>query len=90
MKKLSGTLFILICLCFSAVLLVLSMVGSAELAAVSERVGTLEKEISALAEENRILTAEAENRLGLETIETLASERLGMRRPSPEQIIYIR
>ena len=90
MKKLSGILFVLICLGFSAVLLVLSMVGSAELAAVSERVGALEKEISALAEENRILTAEAENRLGLETIETLATERLGMRSPSPEQIIYVR
>ena len=90
MKKISGTVFVLVCLCFSAVMLVLSMISSAELSSVSDRLDTLEKNIDAVLEENRSLTAEIENRFSLETIETMATERLGMRSPSPEQIIYIR
>lgn len=75
--------------CFSAVLIVLSLLTSIRLAAVNDRAARLEKEVEQLKTANEILRAEYDNSLSLEEIERYATDELGMQRCTPAQITYI-
>lgn len=88
-KSVSEVLFRAVCLCFSAVMIVLSLLTSIQLAAVNDEAARLEREVEALKTENEILSAEYQNSLSLEEIERYATQVLGMQRQTPRQIIYI-
>ena len=89
MKEICESFFRAIGFCFSAALLILSLLTSIKLAAVNDTAARLEKEVARLKNENEILRAEYENSLSLEEIERYAIEELGMQRCSPNQIIYV-
>lgn len=89
MSKLNGVLFRVICGAFSFGLLVAALLGSIELAALNEELTTMERELKELKEENRVLQAEYETSMSLEELERYATEKLGMQRLSPGQIIYL-
>ena len=89
MKTISEILFRAVCFCFSAVILILSLLTSIKLAAVNDTAAELDAAVGRLKTENEILRAEYENSLSLEEIERYASEKLGMQRQTPRQIIYI-
>ena len=74
---------------FSAVILVMCMLSSANLAAVNDEAAMLQSEVDALEEENRMLFVKFENSIDLESLEKYAVEQLGMQRCSPGQIMYI-
>ena len=89
MKESNEVLFILVCAVFTAVMLVLSMYKSAELAATNEDIGRLRSCLESAERENRQLTVSAEIRLNLNEIEKYAKEELGMSSPGAGQIEYI-
>lgn len=89
MKQLRETLFKAVGFCFSAVMLVLSLLSSISLADVNDTAARLEREVERLQTENEILRAKYENSVSLEEIESYASQVLGMQRCSPGQIFYI-
>ncbi|MEA5151833.1 MAG: hypothetical protein VB039_04425 [Oscillospiraceae bacterium] len=89
MKQLNETLFTAVTLCFSALLLVMTLLTGIKLAAVNDAAARLEQETARLRTQNGILEAEYENSLSLEEIERYAEEVLGMQRCTPEQMIYI-
>ena len=89
MKQIGEKLFRVVVLCFSAALLVLSLLTSIKLAAVNDRAAKLETQVEQLKTQNGILRAEYENSISLEEIERYATEVLGMQRCAPSQIIYI-
>jgi len=88
-KKLSESLFKLICIIFSAVMIVLSLLSSIKLASLNDAATKTEKTVKELKTENDILRAEYENSMSLEELERYATEVLGMRPCSAEQIVYI-
>ena len=79
----------LIGFCFSALLLVLSLLGAVHLAAVEDRAAALEWQCEHLREENAVLEAEYERSISLEEIERYAVEVFGMQRWSTAQSVYI-
>ncbi len=89
MKYIYESLFRAVGFCFSAALLVLSLLCSIKLAAVNDTAARLEKEVNALQEENARLRAACETSLSLEEIERYAREELGMQRCMPGQILYL-
>ena len=90
MKNLNSIVFLLICACFSAVLLVMSLYRSIEAAGINAFLADAAEEISALETENRVLRAKIESNFGIQIIDEYARERLGMRAPTAEQIYFIR
>ena len=89
MKRVNEALFRAVVFCFSAVMIVLSLLNSISLAAANDRAAHMRAQIDALKTENEKLRAAYENSISLEEIERYASEILGMHRRSPDQIIYI-
>ena len=87
MKKLQECLFQAICLCFSAALLVLTLLCSIRLAAVSDQTLRMQREADRLRDENAILRSRYEQSVSLEEIERRAREELGMQSLSAEQIV---
>ena len=83
-------MFQAICLCFSAALLVLTLLCSIRLAAVSDQTLRMQREADRLRDENAILRSRYEQSVSLEEIERYASRVLGMQRCSAGQIVYIR
>ena len=90
MKNPNTIVFLLICACFSAVLLVMSLYRSIEAAGINAFLTDTAEEISALKTENRVLRAKIESNFGIQIIDEYARERLGMRAPTAEQIYFIR
>ena len=90
MKNPNTIVFLLICACFSAVLLVMSLYRSIEAAGINAFLADTAEEISALETENRVLRAKIESNFGIQIIDEYARERLGMRAPTAEQIYFIR
>ena len=82
-------LFRAICLCFSALLLVLSLLWDIRLAAVNDLAAARKREAERLQAENARLLARCESSLSLEEIERYAVEELGMQRLSGEQMIWV-
>lgn len=87
--KLSSLMFRIICVGFSLLLLVGALLGSIKLAALNEELTALERELSELKNDNRILQAEYESSLSLEELERYAREELGMQTLNPSQIYHI-
>ena len=88
-RKIPTLAFCAVCVLFSSLLLIYSLLTSIDTAAVNDRAADLRREIEALEQENELLRAECESFLSLERLETIALEELGMRRCDPDQIIYI-
>ena len=88
-KKVNESLFLAIEFCFSAVLLVITLLLSIRLTAEGDRLAELEAAVKNARTENEILTAQYENTVSLEDIEKYAIEILGMQRCDPSQIIYV-
>ena len=89
MKELNETLFKAICLCFSACMLVLSLLTTIDAAAQREQQTRLRREIETLSAENESLRSRVEAELSLEEIERYAREELGMQPCGPGQIVYL-
>ena len=89
MKQLCENLFRFILVSFSLALLVLGLLSAVKTAAVSEEAAALEGEVAALREEEARLRANWESSVSLEEIESYATEKLGMQRRSPGQIVYL-
>ena len=89
MGKIKETVFAAVCLGFSACMLVLCMLLSAQCAAESDRIQRINTAIEKLEQENRILRVRFESCMDLENLEKYAREKLGMQRCSPGQIYYI-
>ena len=90
MKNLNSIVFLLICACFSAVLLVMSLYRSIETAGVNAFLTDTTEQIEALETENRVLRAKIESNFDIQIIDEYDRERLGMRAPTAEQIYFIR
>ena len=88
-SRLSRILFRIMCIGFSLLLLVGTLMGSIELAAMNEELTALEQELSELKNDKRILQARYESSLSLEELERYAKEELGMQTLKPSQIFYI-
>ncbi len=90
MKKTTANLmFRMICLLFSAVLAVATLLTGIDLTAGSDRISESRKELAALEEENERLRAEAACAMSLEELEDYAVRVLGMQRCEPGQIVTI-
>lgn len=89
MKRPSEIIFCVVCFCFSAVLLVLSLLGAVHLAALGDENAVLERELETLKNENQILRVTYESMLRLDEIERYAVEELGLQHCSPGQIVYL-
>lgn len=89
MKKINGAFFKGVCLAFSALLLVMTLLGSVELARMSQDTMELEKAVEKAREKNEALSLKIETGLSLQEIERYALEELGMQTPTEEQIFYI-
>lgn len=89
MKKFRETAFIIICVVFSAVMLMLCLASSIELNKVNDQAAGFERQTEKLKTENAVLRAELESSLSLEELEAYAVGVLGMQRCSPGQIVYI-
>ena len=90
MKRVCENLFRAVGFCFSALLLILSLLTSIKLAAVNDRAVGLEQQVAQLEEDNAVLRARCESSLSLEEIERYATQELGMQRCLPGQIQVLR
>ena len=88
-KYTSNILFRLVCLLFSALLAVLTLLTGIDLTAGSDRISALRAEQRELEEENQRLRAEAACGMSLEELEDYAVRVLGMQRCESGQIITI-
>lgn len=85
----SSRLPALVLLFASAVILVLSLLASAKLTELEDRVEKLTDEIALAERENRLLQAQCENLVSISELERYAVEKLGMQRLSSSQIFYL-
>ena len=90
MKNPNTIVFLLVCVCFSAVLLVMSRYRSIETAGINAFLTDTTEQIEALETENRVLRAKIESNFDIQIIDEYARERLDMRAPTAEQIYFIR
>ena len=88
-KSFGGLVFRSILIFFSCVLLVFSMLSTVRLAEMNDRLMETEKGIEELSVKNDVLLAQYESSMGLDEIEKYATERLGMQKSAPGQIIYL-
>ncbi|MBO5556950.1 MAG: hypothetical protein J5927_07170 [Oscillospiraceae bacterium] len=89
MKQLCENLFRFVVVGFSLLLLVLSLLHTAQTAAANESVAALEQEVASLRKEEARLRADWESSVCLEEIEGYATEKLGLQHRSPGQIVYL-
>ena len=89
MKQLNESFFKVICLSFSALILILFLLTTIDVAAERDNRGRLAREVQELADENERLNARVEEQLSLEAIERYAREKLGMLPGSTGQIVYL-
>ena len=88
-KRTANLVFRLVCLLFSALLALLTILTGVDLTAESERLGAARTELRALEKENERLRAEAACALSLEELEDYALRELGMQHCESGQIIVI-
>ena len=87
MRKPRETLFQILCVGASAILLVMSLLYAVRLTACSQHASELKTAVETLREENQILRVRSAFRWNLEEIERYARAELGMQPLSAEQII---
>ncbi len=88
-KQTANVVFRLICLLFSALLALLTILTGVDLTVESERLSQARTELRALEKEHERLRAEAACALSLEELEDYALRELGMQHCTSEQIILI-
>ena len=88
-KTLAASAFRLICLGFSALLLVLTLFTHIRLISTQSAIGALEKEIARAENERVLLQIQTASALNLAELERRATQELGMRHPEPGQIVEI-
>jgi hypothetical protein len=87
-ERLSNCLFRLVCLGFSAALLLLTLFSQIQLVRTESRIGELEKALDKAENESVLLRLQSCEALNLAELERRALE-MGMRRPEPGQIIHL-
>ncbi len=88
-KQTANIVFRLICLLFSALLAVLTLLTGIDLTAESDRLSAERTQLQALQKENEALRAEAACVVSLEELEDYALRVLGMQHCGSEQIVVI-
>lgn len=88
-KARAEALFHALCLGFSAVLLVLSLLTAVRTTEVNDRAAESKAAVAALKTENERLLARCESSLSLETLERYALQELGMQPCRSEQIVFL-
>ena len=88
-RSVASKLFRIVCLSFSAFLLLLCLMCNISLMWTRANIEELHSRISAAERENETLNVRCENRISLSELEKTATERLGMHRPNSEQIFFI-
>jgi len=89
-KKINAALFRGVCLGFSLILLILTLLLSVKLTVIQDLNSDMEKNLSEQLKHNCVLRSRYENGLSLEVIERYAVEQLGMQSLRPGQIIYLK
>jgi cell division protein FtsL len=89
MKKASELAFRVICLGFSALLLVMTLFTHIQLVRTQSRIAELEAAITRAENEQIQLQIKTASALDLSELERRAVQELGMRRPEPGQIVEI-
>ena len=87
--NLSALLFRVVCIVFSAVLLVMALFARIRTVRTETRIGELERALSAAENEKILLQIKTDSALSLEELERRAVTELGMRRPEPGQLRVI-
>ena len=87
--SLSALLFRVVCITFSAALLVLALFSQIRTLRTESRIETLEKAIADAENERVLLRIKTDSALNLEELERRAVLGLGMRRPEPGQVRVI-
>lgn len=87
--SLSSMAFRVVCLGFSATLLVMTLFTQICLVRTRGRITELEKEISRAENERVLLQIQTSSEMGIEVLEHRAVQELGMRHPEPGQIMDI-
>ena len=87
MKRASALAFRLICLGFSALLLVLTLLTHIQLVRTQNSITQLEKQIARAENERITLQIQTASAMSLQELERRAIQELGMRHPEPGQII---
>ena len=88
-EKRAERLFRLVCLSFSAMLLVLGLFRQIRLVRLQEQIDGLESAIRAAQDEGKLLTMRLECSPTLEELEETAVTRFGMQHPTQGQLIEI-
>lgn len=88
-RQTANLMFRLICLLFSAVLAVATLLTGIDLTAESDRITARRAELKALEEENEGLRAEAACAVSLEELEDYALHVLGMQPCESRQIVIL-
>lgn len=87
MKRASALAFRLICLGFSALLLVLTLLTHIQLVRTQSSITQLEKQIARAENERITLQIQTTTAISLQELERRATQELGMRHPEPGQIV---
>ena len=85
----SDRAFKLVCIGFSLLMLLSSLICRVGIFNSEARISALEKDINHAENEKRLLTARLESRLSLAELEKIATETIGMQHPQQEQIHYM-
>ena len=86
MRGRGETRFGVLCVGFSALLLLLSLLGAVRLTRLNDEAAALERELLALEEENAYTRAVCESSISLEELEQRAIRELGMQHRRGEQM----
>ena len=87
--SLADKLFRAVCLSFSALLLLLSLLCNIGIMWTEARIAELCQGIDTAKRDAEILSVRIENRIGLSELEERAAQQLGMHRPGTEQIFFL-
>ena len=88
-KETVNALFRAVCLLFSALLLILSLLSGIDLTAANDEAARLKAELRETEEENRILQARIDEAGSIAEIERRAREELMMQPAGPGQIVVL-
>ena len=88
-KETVNVLFRAVCLLFSALLLILSLLSDIDLTAANEEAARLKTSIEKYEEENRQLRSKINTATSLEEIERRARQELMMQPAGPGQIVVL-
>jgi len=88
-EGLAALLFRAVCLGFSTALLILALFSQIRCVRTESRIAALSEALTAAENENTRLRIRQQSALQLDELERVATQKLGMRRPEPGQIVEI-